>query len=61
MPRFLAYRLMATAALIWLLALAGCDTGANPVILPGLAGQIGAGVANALSNLIEAGILTAVL
>ena len=61
MPRSPVHRLMATTALIFMLVLAGCDTEANPVILPGLGEQIGAGVVNVLSNLIEAGLLTAVL
>ena len=60
-PRSPAHRLAATSASVFILALAGCDTNGNPNALSGLAEQIGAGVVGALSHLIEAGLLTALL
>ena len=47
--------------LILALASTGCDTGGDSNVGSGLVGQVGAGVANALSNVTEAGLLTAVL
>ncbi len=54
-------RTAALLALILALASTGCDTGGDSNVATGLVEQVGTGVANALSSLIEAGLLTAVL
>jgi hypothetical protein len=60
-PRLPAHRLVAASVSILMLALAGCDANGDPNALSGLTGQLGAGVVNALSKLLEAGLLTALL